>query len=263
MAIPMPDEGQVPVGPHRDLLLELHDLYKQAGQPGARRISESVREAELKDLVSHQTVSSMLKGDNIPRWTKLEAVVTVLAQWSVERPDVRAAVKKMHRLWMPTQSPTTPPNDESPEFALASQGHSGGQAEKVAYDLSSVSTLERWGITNVVQVGNGMMITVEKVDESTIVRVNAEHPVIDRFQVLDKCVEASSTLEEAQENARNISALIDALILSYAEACNDISDELAPPLRDLLNLWGAHAERYVKQGRSVSGRAIVIGRSAR
>lgn len=106
MAIPMPDEGQVPVGPHRDLLLELHDLYKQAGQPGARRISESVREAELKDLVSHQTVSSMLKGDNVPRWTKLEAVVTVLARWSVEQPDVRATVKKMHRLWMPTQSPS-------------------------------------------------------------------------------------------------------------------------------------------------------------
>lgn len=258
----MPDEGQVPVGRHRDLLLELHDLYKQAGQPGARRISESVREAELKDLVSHQTVSSMLKGDNIPRWTKLEAVVTVLAQWSVEQPDVRATVKKMHRLWMSTQSPVTSRNDESPEFMLASHDHRADQAETAANGLSFVSTLERWGIANVVQVGNVMMITVEKVDESTIVRVNPEHPVTDRLQVLMKCVEASSTLEEAQENARKISALMDALILSYAEACNDISDELAPPLRDLLNLWGAHAERYIKQGRAVSGRAIVIGRSA-
>lgn len=146
---------------------------------------------------------------------------------------------------------------------LASQEHRADQVETAACDLSFVSTLERWGIANVVQAGNGMMITVEKVDESTIVRVNPEHPVIDRLQVLEKCVEASSTLEEAQENARKISALMDALILSYAEACNDIGDELAPPLRDLLNLWGVHAERYVKQGRSMSGRAIVIGGSAR
>ncbi|WP_127498997.1 FxSxx-COOH system tetratricopeptide repeat protein [Actinoplanes solisilvae] len=75
-------------------------MYRTAGQPSFRRISEEIASTPgMPDTVSHETVSSLLSGNAIPRWSKVECVVRVLAKMAVHRPDPEAEVQRFLALW--------------------------------------------------------------------------------------------------------------------------------------------------------------------
>ena len=84
------------------LVTELQLLYRAAGRPSYRRISSEIREKDdMPDTVSHETVSALLNGSTIPRWTKVECVVRQLAGMAVHRPDIDAEVRRFFELWSP------------------------------------------------------------------------------------------------------------------------------------------------------------------
>jgi hypothetical protein len=46
----------------------------------------------------------MLRGDGVPRWSKLEPVVRVLASWNNPRVDVDAQAARFLQLWSAVQT---------------------------------------------------------------------------------------------------------------------------------------------------------------
>ncbi|GAA4596948.1 tetratricopeptide (TPR) repeat protein [Actinoplanes octamycinicus] len=101
MAVQMPGPDQLSPGPLRDLVSALHELYRDAGKPGVRVISTDIKNRQdLRDTVSHETVSAMLRGEGLPKWMKLECVVRVLAARSVERPEPDEVVRRFLRHWL-------------------------------------------------------------------------------------------------------------------------------------------------------------------
>jgi tetratricopeptide (TPR) repeat protein len=76
-------------------------LHRDAGKPGARRISTAIRDHEdMRDTVSHETISAMLRGSGLPKWVKVECVVRQLAEWSVTGLDPDREVRRFHQLWL-------------------------------------------------------------------------------------------------------------------------------------------------------------------
>jgi hypothetical protein len=99
--IPIPNEKNLPSGAHRDLVIELHELYRRAGFPGIKSISNaSIYLGDNCDVISHQGTSNILSGKSIPRWRKLEALVLVLASLDVTRPEPRKVAQRFHSLWV-------------------------------------------------------------------------------------------------------------------------------------------------------------------
>jgi hypothetical protein len=100
----MPDEGKLPPGPRRDLVLAVHDLYELAGKPPVRSISERIHErGDLPGTLSHEGVSAVLRGaGGVPRWLNLESLVRVLVERrrvGIGDTDVEAIVIQIHELW--------------------------------------------------------------------------------------------------------------------------------------------------------------------
>lgn len=116
--------------PQEDLVAELKVLYRAAGQPSFRRISSETRRDDLPDTVSHETVSGLLSGTTIPRWSKVESVVRVLAEMAVHRPAPDGEVQRFLTMWTartdnrpgaggpgappPPPGPPAPPTPEPP-----------------------------------------------------------------------------------------------------------------------------------------------------
>ncbi|BCB90915.1 hypothetical protein Psuf_082280 [Phytohabitans suffuscus] len=85
----------------RDLVAELQRLHRAAGRPSYRRISTEIRRRNhMPDTVSHETVSAILRGDGLTRWSKVECVVRYLATMAVHRPDEDEEVRRFHALWL-------------------------------------------------------------------------------------------------------------------------------------------------------------------
>lgn len=183
MAVPMPSRATVEPGAHRELLVSLHDLYRKAGQPGVRRISQAVRESDLSDVVSHETVSSMLKGTSFPRWSKLEAVVRTLGRWSVTQPDEQALVLRFHGLWDAANNPALSQavEGDQPKASVSAplvEKSGDGRMEK---HLASLRGEEGEG--TVVLNGldsdcDGELFHVQHIAGRTIIRLNTAHPVM-------------------------------------------------------------------------------------
>jgi hypothetical protein len=84
----------------QDLVTELQLLYRAAGRPSFRKVSDKIRERDdMPDSVSHETVGALLNGTVIPRWSKVECVVRQLAAMAVHRPDVATEVRRFLDLW--------------------------------------------------------------------------------------------------------------------------------------------------------------------
>ncbi|WP_151477104.1 hypothetical protein [Streptomyces albicerus] len=101
MGVQLPDETGLPPGPRRDMVVFVHELYQRAGKPSLRDLSEQIRARnDLPGTLSHDGVSSVLKGRNMPRWPNLKSLVHVLAeQQQIGEPDVRAAIERVWALW--------------------------------------------------------------------------------------------------------------------------------------------------------------------
>jgi tetratricopeptide (TPR) repeat protein len=99
-------EPDPPPGPVRELVNALRELHARAGLPSRRKISHDIRQRhDLRDTVSHETVSAMLRGDTRPSWLKYETVVRYLAEYAVYQPDEKipdhaALLARFHRLWL-------------------------------------------------------------------------------------------------------------------------------------------------------------------
>ena len=78
--VALPSAAQVPPGPHRELLVALHDAYAAAGRPGLRRIAGSItRDDALPATLNHQTVAKILNGTSLPSPRQLTALASWLA----------------------------------------------------------------------------------------------------------------------------------------------------------------------------------------
>lgn len=95
-----------PPGPLGELADALKELHGRAGLPSRRKISHDISQRhDLRDTVSHETVSTMLRGDSRPSWLKYEAVVRYLAEFAVyqpdeKTPDITEVLARFHRLWL-------------------------------------------------------------------------------------------------------------------------------------------------------------------
>jgi hypothetical protein len=160
--VPLPAKDVLAPGPHRDLVEALHELYRQAGLPGTRTISQDSRELgdvlALRDTISHEGVSGVLRGVGIPRWSKLECLVRILVNRAVDHPDLDATLQRFHKLWrsaagvgaaeiMPAearlltaQAITTAENAEQLARRLARQGDADGLRQLLKAGNESAAT---------------------------------------------------------------------------------------------------------------------------
>lgn len=114
-------ETDPPPGPVRELVNALRELHARAGLPSRRKISHDIRQRhDLRDTVSHETVSAMLRGDTRPSWLKYETVVRYLAEYAVYQPnepvpDAATMLARFHRLWLACENgPESPPPEPEP-----------------------------------------------------------------------------------------------------------------------------------------------------
>ncbi|QRV25847.1 hypothetical protein I6J39_34945 (plasmid) [Streptomyces californicus] len=134
--IALPDESEVPPGPHRSLLLGLHEIYESAGFPSTRKISEAItRSVFARDVMSHQTVANILSGRRVPRWLKVEALVDALL--TLARRATMPEIERFRSLWLSVNSPerASQPFDHRP-MAEAPDSES---SQHVGEDTSSES----------------------------------------------------------------------------------------------------------------------------
>ncbi|MET0414488.1 MAG: FxSxx-COOH system tetratricopeptide repeat protein [Actinoplanes sp.] len=116
MAIPMPNEGELPPGALRDFVLALHQIYDEAGQPAARIISRAIDRllpSPVLESVSHETVLSALRGKSAPSsWKKVRSIVTVLvAMWEIPA-DPPQELPRMKALWIAARAGAPAPSAE-------------------------------------------------------------------------------------------------------------------------------------------------------
>lgn len=97
--IELPGEDRLPSGPVRDLTVALHELYTGAGRPGLRRITAAIMHGGFDDTISHQTVSDLLNGRNVPAWSKVNCLAQYLADKNSPRQNHEKISEKFLPLW--------------------------------------------------------------------------------------------------------------------------------------------------------------------
>ena len=117
MPIGLPGTDRLPDGPMRVFVVELHALYGLAGRPAARAISRRVFADRTLQSVSHETVSSLLRGASLPAWAKVESIIVVLNRMAVQQSDPQQLRIRFNRLWLdvdhPPRGPATEPRPEA------------------------------------------------------------------------------------------------------------------------------------------------------
>lgn len=101
VGIPLPDDGVLPPGPRRELVVALHELYDLAGKPSTRKLSAHIRARDdLPGTLSHEGVSAVLRGSSgLARWLNLESLVRVLCDSAVVPMNIESEVAYIHSLW--------------------------------------------------------------------------------------------------------------------------------------------------------------------
>ncbi|MGF0174311.1 hypothetical protein ACQF36_28475 [Streptomyces sp. Marseille-Q5077] len=260
MAVPMPDETVVPPGGHRDLLVSLHKLYREAGRPGARRISQAIRQADLSDVVSHETVNSMLKGSTFPRWSKLEAVVRILGRWSVAQPNEQSLVLIFHKLWEVGNSPqgTSAVGEEVYRAPMALQSNVQG---KFHGKLSAKQQIPRGSDVMLVEVGKAKaaddeLIAVELLTGRVVVRLNASHPVMGELTAIPNDLDLLPHADVAVMGESMREAL-QILFLAWGAAMGDADSTTVETIGAFQREWAREAAHFFK-GRNHFGRPAVV-----
>jgi tetratricopeptide (TPR) repeat protein len=105
VAIALPGRDRLPPGPARAFVEFLHRLYDSAGRPASRQVSRAIFKRADLESVSHETVSAALRG-KIPAWGKVQSIVIVLVDSSVDEWDLAAVLGRLNRLWLATRSTT-------------------------------------------------------------------------------------------------------------------------------------------------------------
>ncbi|MCX4528678.1 MULTISPECIES: DnaB-like helicase C-terminal domain-containing protein [unclassified Streptomyces] len=93
--IPMPDESTVAPGPHRDLLVALHEVYAAAGRPGLRTIARGVTaDDRLPSTLTHHAIGRVLGGSAIPSPRQAHALAAWLAEEAAAGAGTEAEVEQ-------------------------------------------------------------------------------------------------------------------------------------------------------------------------
>lgn len=140
VGVKLPGEDQLPVGPQRALVLALHDLYQGAGRPSLRAISQEIASnSQYRDMVSHEAVGAMLRGKGVPRWSKLECLVHLLAVKHHPRLDPEDQVNRFLGLWNALSFPSAPQQPdllgETIAFDPEKANHAYGDTSQLSYGL--------------------------------------------------------------------------------------------------------------------------------
>jgi tetratricopeptide (TPR) repeat protein len=130
VAIGLPGPDRLLPGPLRDFVEALHALYDSAGRPGARVISRGIRhDQRLHETVSHETVSSTLRGVSLPSWAKVQSIIVELARESIDDHDKAELMRRYQPLWLAARSslslrdkPASPPMPPIPPMSVIPAG---------------------------------------------------------------------------------------------------------------------------------------------
>jgi hypothetical protein len=145
--VEIPGEDRLPPGPVRDFTVSLHELYTGAGRPGLRRMARAIMDGEFDDTISHQTVSAMLNGKDMPRWSKVNCFVRYLASQNSPRQDPERTAEKFLSLWKsaitaaePTQVSETSDTTPAIPGPLSNSVTSEAMPRPISVDKSSESS---------------------------------------------------------------------------------------------------------------------------
>ena len=151
-ALPRPD---LPLGPHRDLVTELHDLHHRAGWPSLRALARETG-------VSHTTVSKTFSQPALPAWGTLELLVEAM----------QGDTTHFHDLWLAASTPT----DGAPAATLRIAGRHA-ELEDVRRHL---------------ETGTGLQLVTGEagIGKTTLVRAAAERA--QAFVAVGRCLPLSN-----------------------------------------------------------------------
>jgi hypothetical protein len=132
----MPGEDVVPPGPQRQLLLEIHRLYRMAGCPSVRDISTAIKSRDdLKATLNRNLISRILNGKQQATAPQLDSLVRHLAGISVSDPDPDFESQRIISLWLDSQELPheieKPWNSDSPLEKALYEASSQGSADPV------------------------------------------------------------------------------------------------------------------------------------
>ncbi len=90
--IRVPAKHELPAGPRRRFVEELHDHYRAARRPPLRVISDRIKERaddlELAGTASRETIRRMLLGTTVPaNWETVNAVFLILCEIANRNPN--------------------------------------------------------------------------------------------------------------------------------------------------------------------------------
>ena len=146
-ALPRPD---LPPGPHRGLVAELHGLHHRAGWPSLRTLA-------ARTGVSHTTVSKVFSAPALPTWGTLELLVEAMDGDTGE----------FHRLWLTA----TDPSDVDP-----------APAPRIAGRRTELDVVRRH-----LEEGAGLLLVTGEAGMGKTTLVNAAAERSDAFVVTGRC----------------------------------------------------------------------------
>ncbi|MFI6372426.1 DnaB-like helicase C-terminal domain-containing protein [Streptomyces sp. NPDC050546] len=77
----LPDDSEVPEGPHRQMLVRIHDVYALAGRPSYRDMASGVKSDDRAPAtLNYQAIGKILKGRKLPSPRQLVSLVTWLSR---------------------------------------------------------------------------------------------------------------------------------------------------------------------------------------
>jgi hypothetical protein len=168
----MPDEGQLPSGPKRDLVAAIHRLYQLAGKPPVRKISACIKDRDdLPGTLSHEGVSAVLRGNGgVPRWPNLASLVKVLAEDAIVPLDIEQEILRVHALWVAVDGVVLPvPSVDRQPAVMDVEAHGGEGSTTAVVDAV---------------IADGPAHTREIQDKRHTTRATEDRPVGDEIPAL-------------------------------------------------------------------------------
>lgn len=97
--IVMPSEREVPPCPRRDLVLAVHELYRAAGWPAARRIGAQLKDGEYPGTMNHEMVSQFIRGRTLSTLLPVRSLAMLLAELCTPARNPQEESDRIGELW--------------------------------------------------------------------------------------------------------------------------------------------------------------------
>lgn len=222
-ALPRPDLAP---GPHRELVVTLHELHHRAGWPSLRRLAADAG-------CSHTTVSKAFSSPTLPPWGTLELLVEAMG----------GDTAFFHDLWLAASTPTDAAQGEGPGIA-------GRQAELAA-------------VRRHLEAGTGLLLVMGEagIGKTKLVTTAAERA--DAFVAAGHCLPLSTEvpLLPVSEALRGLLAADQGQW--FKEALADcpayVAGSLAPLLPEFLVEGGSSESDPFARNRMFTAVAMVLG----